>query len=483
MTPTIPDPADRYEHPLVERYASARMVALFTPATRFRLWRRLWIALAEAQRALGLPISAAQIQALKQYAHTLNLAVARKIEREVRHDVMAQVLAYGKQARAAAGIIHLGATSCYVTDNADLIIYRDALRLISDRLSDVIRVLAAFARRERQRPTLGYTHLQPAQLTTVGKRACLWLQDLQRDFEWVQFCLGRLPFLGAKGATGTQASFLTLFHGEHAKVERLDRMVAAAFGFAECVPVSGQTYPRKLDAELVSCLANIAASAGKLTNDIRYLQRVGELEEPFSRTQIGSSAMAYKRNPMRSERAASLARFVLSLSTSPNLTAAAQFLERTLDDSANRRLVLPEAFLATDAILLLLQDICAGVVVYPRVIARRIQEALPILATETLLMRAVERGNDRQIVHERLRQHAMAATERVRAGGDNDLLARIAADPAIGLSAAEIAQELDPRRFVGRAPEQTSAFLARVIRPLLRRYRRFHPADGAGVTC
>ncbi|NLF41003.1 adenylosuccinate lyase [bacterium] len=475
------DAAGRYDHILAERYASARMAALFSPVERFRLWRRLWVALAEAERALGLPISQAQIAELKRFVDDINLDDARRIEREVRHDVMAHVKAYGLQARRAAGIIHLGATSCYVTDNADLLIYRSALELISDRLIEAVRPLAAFAFRERRRPALGYTHLQPAQLTTVGKRACLWVQDLLRDFEQLHFCIRRLKFLGVKGATGTQASFLALFNGDHRKVVSLEQRVARAFGFDDCFPIAGQTYTRKVDADILSCLDAIAVSAHKMTNDIRYLQSVGELEEPFSEKQIGSSAMAYKRNPMRSERAASLARFIISVSTSPQMTAASQFLERTLDDSANRRLVMPEAFLAADAILILLRNIAAGLVVYPSVIERRVSDALPVMATENLLMRAVACGGDRQQVHERIRVHAMAAMAGVREGRANDLLERIAGDRAIGLSRAMIARELAPRKFVGRAPEQVAEFIAQDVRPLLRRYKPFFPADDAAV--
>jgi len=472
---------DRYGNPLADRYASERMASLFSARTRIRIWRELWIALAEAERALGLPISARQIADLRAHANTINFDVARAIEREVRHDVMAHVLAYGRQAPSAAGIIHLGATSCYVTDNADLLIYRDALRLISDRVTDVIRSLAAFARREKNRPTLGYTHLQPAQLTTVGKRASLWLQDFHQDAGQIAFTLSTLRFLGVKGATGTQASFLDLFKGNARKATELDRLITRRFGFAAAYPVCGQTYPRKVDAALLSCLTGIALSVSKMTNDIRYLQSVGELEEPFGRKQIGSSAMAYKRNPMRSERADSLARLVISLATSPQMTAATQFLERTLDDSANRRIVLPEAFLAAEAALIIVRDIASGLVVYPAMIARRIEKELPFLATETIMMMAVEAGKSRQEVHERIRVHAMAATTAVRSGGTNDLLERIAADPAIGLDLRLLRQAMRPARFIGRAPAQVADYLARDIGPFLRRSRRYFPADDAGV--
>jgi len=472
---------DRYENPLADRYASGRMASLFSARTRIRTWRELWIALAEAERSLGLPISARQIADLRAHADTINFDVARSIEREVRHDVMAHVLAFGRQAPSAAGIIHLGATSCYVTDNADLLIYRDALRLVNDRVADVIRSLAAFARRERTRPTLGYTHLQPAQLTTVGKRASLWLQDFHQDADQIAFTLSSLRFLGVKGATGTQASFLDLFKGNARKVTELDRLITRRFGFTASYAVCGQTYPRKVDAAILSCLTGVALSVSKMTNDIRYLQSVGELEEPFGRKQIGSSAMAYKRNPMRSERADSLARLVISLATSPQMTAATQFLERTLDDSANRRIALPEAFLAAEAALIIVRDIASGLVVYPAMITRRIVQALPFLATETIMMMAVEAGRNRQKVHERIRVHAMAATQAVRSGGTNDLIERLATDPAIGLDLRLLRQAMRPERFIGRAPAQVTEYLAREIGPFLRRYRRYFPADDAGV--
>jgi len=470
-----------YQNPLTERYASARMSALFSAETRYRTWRKIWIALAEAEHALGLAVTAQQIAALRRVADTLNLDDAERIEREVRHDVMAHVLAFGMQAPEAAGIIHLGATSCDITDNADVIIYREALRMISDRLVELVRVLARFAKRERARPCLGYTHLQPAQLTTVGKRAALWLQDFLHDAQAVKDMLARLKFRGIRGATGTQASFLDLFHGDARKVAALEQRVARVFGFKECYPVCGQTYPRKADAEILNVLNGVALSVSKMTNDIRYLQSVGELEEPFGSKQIGSSAMAYKRNPMRSERADSLARLVISLTSSPQVTAATQFLERTLDDSAIRRIVLPEAFLATDAIIALAIAITSGLVVYPAVIARRVRDALPFMATEAVLMAAVEAGRNRQAVHERIRTHAMAATAAVRAGGSNDLIERLSADEEIGLSRAAIETLMDPRRFIGRAPQQVDEFLKRCVQPFLRRYRPFFPADQSSV--
>jgi len=473
-------PNDRYACPLADRYASGRMAALFSPHTRIRTWRRLWVALADAERRIGLPVSARQVAALKAHVDDIDFDAAAAVEREVRHDVMAHVRTYGAQVPLAAPIIHLGATSCFVTDNADLVIYRDALRLLSDRLVAVIRTLATFAYRHRAVPTLGYTHLQPAQLTTVGKRAALWLQDFVDDLEQLTFVLERLKFRGVKGTTGTQASFLALCDGDEQRVIKLDRLVARAFGFSECYEVVGQTYPRKLDAEILAVLAGVAMSASKMTNDIRYLQSVGELEESFGTHQVGSSAMAFKRNPMRSERADSLARLILSLTTSPQMTAATQFLERTLDDSANRRIVLPEALLAADAVLLLCNDIAGGLAVCRGVIRRRIDEALPFLAMESIMMAAVRKGGDRQQLHERLRVHAMDAVARRRNGQAVDLLARMAADPQIGLTQAEIDALLDPQAFVGRAPAQTARFVAGV-RAQLRRHRRFFPKDDARV--
>ena len=470
-----------YSNPLPSRYASARMTALFSSRTRCLAWRKLWIALAEAQRELGLPVSAAQIKELKKYADSIDFDQVESIEKEVRHDVMAHVLAYGRKATRAAGIIHLGATSCFVTDNADLMIYRDALRLVSDRVVDVMRSLARFAYARRALPTLGFTHLQPAQITTVGKRASLWLQDFQLDYENIQFMLSQLKFRGVKGTTGTQASFLELFKGDHAKVKKLDVLVAKKCGFSQRYPVCGQTYPRKVDADILHCLVGVALSVSKMTNDIRYLQSIGEIEEPFGNKQIGSSAMAYKRNPMRCERADSLARLILSLATSPQMTAAAQFLERTLDDSANRRISIPESFLAADAILTLVNNVASGLVVYPKVIRKRLDENLPFLATEAVIMLAVSRGRSRQDVHERIRTHAMETVKNIRAGRPNDLLERMAADPAIGLSRDDIMSELDPLRFAGRAPQQTEEYIDEIIRPLLKKYRRFFPADSATV--
>ncbi len=466
-----------YQNPLAERYSSSRMTEIFSSQIRYKTWRELWIALAEAERELGISITKKQILELKKYVNDIDFNEVSKIEREVRHDVMAHILAYGKKAKSAAPIIHLGATSCFVTDNADLLIYRDALRLVSDRLIDAIRTLSKFVRKEAARPALGYTHLQPAQLTTVGKRAALWLQDLQLDYEHLTFVLNHLKFRSIKGATGSQASFTELFKGDHKKVKQLEQKITKMFGFKSFYAVGGQTYPRKVDAEILAALTGIALSVSKMTNDIRYLQSVRELEEPFAKKQIGSSAMAYKRNPMRCERADSLARLVLSLATSPQMTAAAQFLERTLDDSANRRIAIPEAFLATDAILLIIENIADGLTVYPEIIAQRVNENLPFIATEAILMLAVSRGKSRQDVHERIRTHAMTATQKIRKGQKNNLVDLMAEDPEIGLSLEEIQNELDPTRCVGRAPEQTKEYLSNEVVPLLRRYRRYFPAD------
>lgn len=462
-----------YQNPLAERYSSEKMTEIFSPQIRYKTWRQLWIALAEAERELGIKISKKQIDELKKYVDDIDFNEVSKIEREVRHDVMAHVLAYGKKAKAAAPIIHLGATSCFVTDNADIIIYRDALRLISDRLIDLIKTLSKFVKKEAGRPALGYTHLQPAQLTTVGKRAALWLQDFQLDFEHLTFVLNHLKFRSIKGATGSQASFLELFNGDAKKVKKLEKMLTKKFGFKSFYPVGGQTYPRKIDAEILAALTGIAVSVSKMTNDIRYLQSVREIEEPFAKKQIGSSAMAYKRNPMRCERADSLARLVISLATSPQMTAATQFLERTLDDSANRRIAIPEAFLATDAILLITENIAGGLTVYPEIIKKRVEENLPFIATEPILMLAVAKGKSRQEVHERIRVHSMTATQKIRKGLENNLVELMANDPQIGLSLDEIKNELDPKRCVGRAPEQTKEYLKNEIAPLLRRYRRF----------
>ena len=472
---------DYYSNPLVGRYAGEQMSKLFSMQKRLETWRALWIALADEERKLGLPITKKQVEELEKYATDINFDVAEKYEREVRHDVMAHVKAYGDQAKSAAGIIHLGATSCYVTDNADLIIYRDALRIISDHLVDVMKALAAFCDKYKKMPTLGFTHLQPAQLTTVGKRATLWLQDLQLDFENVQFAINKLRFRGIKGTTGTQASFMELFKGDQKKIKKLDHALAKRFGFSASYPVGGQTYPRKVDADVLHPLVTLALSACKMTNDIRYLQSINEIEEPFGKKQIGSSAMAYKRNPMRCEMTASLSRLILSLATSPQLIASTQFLERTLDDSANRRISIPEAFLAADAVLAILKNVCSGLVVYPKVIAKRVNDNLPFMATEAIIMEAVARGKSRQDVHEAIRVNSMETVKQVRSGGTNDLIKRLGNDPAIGISEKEIAAILDPARFVGRAPDQVSDYLKEEIRPLLRRYRRYFPSEEAQV--
>ena len=459
---------DRYENPLCSRYASEAMQELFSPDRKFKTWRRLWIALAETERELGLPISAEQIDELKAHADTINYGDAERHEARVRHDVMAHVHAYGDQCPAARGIIHLGATSCYVGDNTDLILMAEGLKLLRSRILAVIRSLAAFAARTRDLPTLGYTHFQPAQPVTVGKRATLWIQDLMLDLDDLDHILGSFRLLGSKGTTGTQASFLSLFGGDHEKVKELDRRVAARMGFAAVFPVTGQTYPRKMDSRVLGVLSGIAQSAHKFSNDLRLLQHLKEIEEPFGKDQIGSSAMAYKRNPMRSERLASLARHVIGNSLNPAITAAGQWFERTLDDSANKRIAVPEAFLAVDAILLLYRSIAEGLVVYPTVIARHLREELPFMASENILMEAVKRGGDRQVLHEKIRQYSMEAGRRVKEDGlPNDLLRRIAADPAFALDEQELDRLLDPAAFIGRAPEQVDAFLSEEVEPLL----------------
>ncbi|MCA9649011.1 MAG: adenylosuccinate lyase [Myxococcales bacterium] len=468
-----------YQSPLATRYATAAMVENFGDLRRVRLWRDLWIALAREEKALGLPISDAQIDALVAHRDEIDLARVAELEAQVRHDVMAHVRHYGERVGPEAEkIIHLGATSCYVADNAELVVVRDGLELLMDRLVTVIEQLAGFARVHRGLPTLAYTHYQPAQLTTVGKRACLWAQDLAMDLESLHALRQRLPFRGVKGTTGTQASFLALFDGDHDKVRALDRRVAAAFGFSGSVPVSGQTYPRKIDTWVLSALADLSASAAKLASDVRLLAHEREVEEPFGKQQIGSSAMAYKRNPMRSERVCSLARFVLSLASSPPQTHANQWFERTLDDSANRRLVITEAFLATDAILNLLADVTAGLVVYPAVIRANLDHELPFMATENVIMAGVRGGESRQDLHERVRVHSHEAVRRMKEeGAANDLLARMKADERLGPFVND--QTLDPAAYVGRAPQQVDEFLAEVIEPLLQQHAerrgRFRP--------
>ena len=464
--------SSRYESPLSKRYASSEMQYLFSDENKFRTWRRLWIALAEAERELGLPITEQQIAELKEHADDINYDVAAAREKEVRHDVMAHVYAYGEQCKNARGIIHLGATSCYVGDNTDLIIMYDALRLILSKLVNAVSLLARFADKYKSLPTLGYTHFQPAQPTTVGKRACLWIQDFLMDIEEVEYRLKNARLLGSKGTTGTQASFLELFDGDHQKCKQLDKMIAEKMGFPECFAVSGQTYPRKLDSMILSTLSGIAQSAAKFSNDIRLLQHLKEVEEPFEEHQIGSSAMAYKRNPMRSERIAALARYVITNSLNPAFTASAQWLERTLDDSANKRISIAEGFLAVDGILSLVINIAGGLVVNPAVIERNLMRELPFMATENIMMDCVKKGGDRQQLHERIRVHSIEAGRRVKQGdGNNDLLERIAGDPAFGVTLEELQGMLSPSRYVGRAPEQTAEFLSLQVNPILERHR------------
>jgi adenylosuccinate lyase len=454
-----------YDNPLVGRYASLEMRQLWGPQRKFRTWRQLWVILAEAEAELGLKITPAQIQELKSHVDDIDFDAAHGYERRLRHDVMAHVHTYGDACPQARGIIHLGATSCYVTDNTDLLLIREALQHVRARLINVIDGLAAFAQEHRAVACLAYTHLQPAQPTTVGKRACLWAYDLVQDLAEIEHRLEHLQARGIKGTTGTQASFLELFGGDHDKVRRLDELVSHRLGFQSSYAVTGQTYSRKIDAQVLAALSGIAQSAHKAATDLRLLQNFKELEEPFEEEQIGSSAMAYKRNPMRAERMCGLARFVMSLETSTSATAATQWLERTLDDSANRRLTLPQAFLAVDALLLLYQNIAAGLVVYPRVIAQRLEAELPFMATENVLMAAVAAGGDRQELHERIRRHSQAAAAMVKQhGAANDLLERLQADPAF--SRVDLATVLDPLKFVGRAPQQVDEFLAEVIAPI-----------------
>jgi adenylosuccinate lyase len=459
---------DRYSSPLAERYASAAMLQEWSPRTRHGLWRRLWLALAEAERALGVDIPERALVEMREHLDDIDFAKAAAYEKRFRHDVMAHVHAFGDAAPAARGVIHLGATSAYVTDNGDLVQMRRSLGILRARLVAVLAALGTFARRWRAEPTLGYTHLQPAQLTTVGKRATLWMQDLVLDLADLDHRVANLPLRGVKGTTGTQASFLELFKGDHGKVRELDRRITTAMGFPSSLAVSGQTYTRKLDAHVLGVLAGIAASAAKFAGDIRMLQSFGEIEEPFEQEQIGSSAMAYKRNPMRAERINSLARFVLSLEPNANQTHSVQYFERTLDDSANRRLVIPEAFLATDAILILMENIAGGLEVHPARIRARIADELPFMATEALLLRAVEAGGDRQKAHEVIRAHSIAAARAMKdAGAPNDMLQRLAKDKGFGVPIADLQSATDPGRFVGRAPEQVDEFLSEVIQPAL----------------
>ena len=459
---------DRYVSPLSERYASREMQYIFSPDMKFRTWRRLWIALAETEKELGLNITQEQIDELKAHADDINYEVAKERERQVRHDVMSHVYAYGVQCPKAKGIIHLGATSCYVGDNTDIIVMSEALKLVRKKLVNVIAELSKFADKYKDQPTLAFTHFQPAQPTTVGKRATLWTQEFLMDLEDLEYVLGSLKLLGSKGTTGTQASFLELFDGDQETIDKSDPMIAEKMGFESCYPVSGQTYSRKVDTRVLNILAGIAASAHKMSNDIRLLQHLKEVEEPFEKSQIGSSAMAYKRNPMRSERIASLSRFVMVDALNPAITSATQWFERTLDDSANKRLSIPEGFLAIDGILDLCLNVVDGLVVYPKVIEKRLRSELPFMATENIMMDAVKAGGDRQELHERIRELSMEAGRTVKVEGkDNNLLELIAADPAFNLSLEELQKTMEPSRYVGRAKEQTETFLAKTVQPVL----------------
>ena len=459
---------DTYESPLSARYASKEMKYIFSPDKKFRTWRKLWIALAESEKELGLPITQEQIDELKAHADDINYEVAQEREKIVRHDVMSHVYAYGVQCPNAKGIIHLGATSCYVGDNTDIIIMTEGLKLIRNKLITVIRNLSKFADEYKALPTLAFTHFQPAQPTTVGKRATLWLQELLMDLEDVEYQLSKAKLLGSKGTTGTQASFLELFDGDHEKCKMLDHKIAEKMGYKACFPVSGQTYSRKLDSQFLNVLAGIAQSAAKFSNDIRLLQHLKEVEEPFEKNQIGSSAMAYKRNPMRSERIGSLSRYVMVDVLNGYFTTATQWFERTLDDSANKRLSIPEAFLAVDGILSLYANVADGLVVYPKVIEQRLRKELPFMATENIMMDAVKAGGDRQELHEKIRELSMIAGKRVKQEGlDNNLLELIAAEPMFGVTLEELQSKLDPMKYVGRSKEQVDEYLANVIKPIL----------------
>ena len=459
---------DRYQSPLSERYASKEMQYIFSPDMKFRTWRKLWIALAETEKELGLNITDEQIEELKSHADDINYEVAKEREKIVRHDVMSHVYAYGQQCPKAKGIIHLGATSCYVGDNTDIIIMSEALKLVKKKLVNVIDELSRFADQYKSLPTLAFTHFQPAQPTTVGKRATLWMQEFTMDLADLDYVLGSLKLLGSNGTTGTQASFLELFEGDQEKIDKIDPMIAQKMGFEACYPVSGQTYSRKVDTRVMNVLAGIAASAHKFSNDIRLLQHLKEVEEPFEKTPIGSSAMAYKRNPMRSERIASLSRYVMVDALNPAITSATQWFERTLDDSANKRLSIPEGFLAIDGILDLCLNVVDGLVVYPKVIEKRLMSELPFMATENIMMDAVKAGGDRQELHERIRELSMEAGRNVKEKGlDNNLLELIAQDDAFNLSLEDLQKTMDPSKYVGRSPEQVDAFLKNVIAPIL----------------
>ena len=459
---------DRYVSPLSERYASKEMQYIFSPDMKFRTWRKLWIALAETEKELGLNITDGQIEELKAHAEDINYDVAKERERLVRHDVMSHVYAYGVQCPKAKGIIHLGATSCYVGDNTDIIVMTEALKLVKKKLVNVLAELAKFADEYNNQPTLAFTHFQPAQPTTVGKRATLWMQEFCLDLEDLDYVLGSMKLLGSKGTTGTQASFLELFDGDQETIDKIDPMIAKKMGFKECYPVSGQTYSRKVDTRVINVLAGIAASAHKFSNDIRLLQHLKEVEEPFEKTQIGSSAMAYKRNPMRSERIASLSRYVMVDALNPAITSATQWFERTLDDSANKRLSVPEGFLAIDGILDLCLNVVDGLVVYPKVIEKHMMAELPFMATENIMMDAVKAGGDRQELHERIRVLSMEAGKHVKEEGkENNLLELIAADPAFNMTLEELQKSMEPSRYVGRAPRQVDNFLKNVVNPIL----------------
>ena len=457
---------DIYSSPLASRYASGYMLHLFSDDSRYQTWRRLWTALARAQHQLGLPITEAQVAELEAHITDIDYDTVAQREREVRHDVMAHIYAYGKAVPAAAGILHLGATSCYVTDNADLILYRDGFVYLRTQLLAVLADLASFAEKYAATPTLGYTHYQPAQPVTVGKRATLWMQDFLADLEELDHLLSALRFLGCRGTTGTEASFMDLFDGDEDKIDEMNRRIAAEFGFSDCFPVCGQTYPRKVDSRILGCLSGIAQSAYRMANDIRLLQHDRQLEEPFAEDQIGSSAMAYKRNPMRCERICSLSRYLMADAMNAPMTASVQWMERTLDDSANRRIALPEGFLCADAVLRLCQNVAAGLRVNEAVVDCTLREYLPFLATENIMMEAVKKGGDRQALHEIIRRHSMAATARMKEGLPCDLLDRLADDPVFGLSRAELEQLMTPQRYIGRCPQQVRRFLA-ACAPLL----------------
>ncbi len=459
---------ESYQNPLNERYASKEMSYIFSADNKFKTWRRLWIALAESEKELGLPITEEQLEELKANKDNINYEVAAKREKETRHDVMSHVYAYGQQCPNAKGIIHLGATSAYVGDNTDVIVMKEALELTKKKMVNLLNVLANFCQEYKALPTLGFTHFQPAQLTTVGKRGTLWLQELLMDFENLEFQIGRMKLRGVKGTTGTQASFMSLFNDDASKVKELEKRVANKMGFDQAFPVTGQTYSRKLDFEVLTVLSGIAQSLHKMTNDIRLLQSLKEIEEPFEKNQIGSSAMAYKRNPMRSERIASLARYVIAAQQNTAMTASTQWFERTLDDSANKRIAVPEAFLAADAILEIAINVCDGLVVYDKMIKQHVEAELPFMATENILMEAVKRGGDRQELHESIRLHSIEAAKQVKLEGKpNDLLDRILNDPTFGLTREEIQELLNPIKFVGRAPQQVDEFLEEYINPII----------------